>query len=52
MQEFLVLLIVAAAVAYLGVRLYKSLFSKKSNCEVNCGCESSSPVLNQLKKKG
>ncbi|MCF6360403.1 MAG: FeoB-associated Cys-rich membrane protein [Cyclobacteriaceae bacterium] len=51
MQEILVLLVVAAAAAYLGFRLYKSLFSKKSNCEVNCGCEASSPVLEQFKKK-
>jgi len=51
MQEILVLLVVAAAVVYLGFRLYKSLFTKKTNCEVNCGCESSSPALEQLKKK-
>ncbi len=51
MQELLVLFVVAAATIYLGVRLYKSLFSKKSNCEVNCGCDSASPVLEKLKKK-
>ncbi|MCF6361697.1 MAG: FeoB-associated Cys-rich membrane protein [Cyclobacteriaceae bacterium] len=52
MQEIFVLLVVLAAIAYLGLRVYKSVFAKKSNCEVNCGCESGSPVIEQLKKKG
>lgn len=52
MQELLVILVVGAAVAYLGVKLYKSMFSNKPNCEVNCGCESSPSIAEQLKKKG
>jgi len=54
MQEILVLIVVLSAIAFLGHKAYKSLFSKKSNCEVNCGCETSkgSPVLERLKKKG
>lgn len=53
MQEILVVFIVASAFGYLGVRLYKSLFSKKSNCEVNCGCDTPSvaPIFEQLKNK-
>lgn len=54
MQEILVLLVVLAAVTYLGLRIYKSLFVKKTGCDVNCGCESStikSPILEQLRKK-
>lgn len=54
MQEILVLLLVLSAIAFLGYRVYKSLFAKKSSCDVNCGCEpnSGSPVLEHLKKKG
>lgn len=51
MQEIIVVLVVSAAIGYLAVKLYKSIFSKKSNCQVNCGCESSSPVFEQLKRK-
>ncbi len=54
MQEILAALVVFSAVAYLGQRTYKSLFSKKSSCEVNCGCEpsSNSPALEEFKKRG
>lgn len=53
MQEVLVVLVVVAALAYLGHRLYKSLFAKKTGCDVNCGCDASSksPILEQLKTK-
>ena len=53
MQEVLVILIVSGAVVYLGQRLYKNLFVKKTHCDINCGCDTStkSPVLEHLKNK-
>ncbi len=51
MQEILAVLVIFSAIAYLALRAYKSLFAKKSSCEANCGCEPSSPALEQLKKE-
>ncbi|WP_461116139.1 FeoB-associated Cys-rich membrane protein [Spirosoma jeollabukense] len=40
MQEFIVLLIFAAALVYLGNRAYQSFFAKKkAGCGKGCGCE-------------
>jgi len=52
MQEIFVIIIAVAATIYLVQRLYKSLFTKKTGCDVSCGCDSSakSPILEQLRK--
>lgn len=54
MQEILVVLVVAAALSYLGIKLYKSIFSKNTGCDVSCGCDagSKSTLLEQFKNKG
>ena len=38
MQELIVLLIFAVALAYLGNRAYRSLSKKDAGCGKDCGC--------------
>lgn len=38
MQEFIVFLIFAAAVGYLGNRAYQRFSAKKAGCGKGCGC--------------
>lgn len=39
MQELIIFLVFAAALAYLGQRVYRSFFSKKqAGCGKGCGC--------------
>ncbi|MBD2755778.1 FeoB-associated Cys-rich membrane protein [Spirosoma validum] len=40
MQEVIIFLVFAAALAYLSVRVYRSFFAKKqAGCGKGCGCE-------------
>ncbi len=50
MQEVLVVLVALAAITYLGYRAYKSLFAKKSNCDISCGCEATPKSKLVIKK--
>ncbi len=38
MQELIIFLIFAAAVAYLGNRVYQSFAKKEAGCSKGCGC--------------
>ncbi|MBC7569221.1 MAG: FeoB-associated Cys-rich membrane protein [Spirosoma sp.] len=38
MQQLIILLIFALALAYLGRRAYRSLAQKQAGCGKNCGC--------------
>lgn len=39
LQELIVLLVFAAALVYLGIRVYRSFFAKKqAGCGKGCGC--------------
>lgn len=38
MQELIVFLIFAAAIAYLGNRAYRSVAKKEAGCGKGCGC--------------
>ncbi|QHV96734.1 MULTISPECIES: FeoB-associated Cys-rich membrane protein [Spirosoma] len=39
MQEFIIFLIFAFAVGYMGNRAYRSFFKKQAGCGKGCGCE-------------
>ena len=52
MQELIVLLIVAAAVFYLGNRAYRSFSRKEAGCGKGCGCAADSePKKTPVSKK-
>ncbi|WP_461128507.1 FeoB-associated Cys-rich membrane protein [Spirosoma aerophilum] len=38
MQEFIIFLVFAVALAYLGNRAYQSFSAKKAGCGKGCGC--------------
>ncbi|WP_461049475.1 FeoB-associated Cys-rich membrane protein [Spirosoma arcticum] len=53
MQELIILLVFALAVAYLGNRAYRSFSKKEAGCGKGCGCEADSkaaklPIIKNL----
>jgi hypothetical protein len=44
MQEFIIFLVFAAALAYLGSRAYQSFSAKKAGCGKGCGCATDAKV--------
>jgi hypothetical protein len=52
MQELIIGLIFAAALFYLGRRVYRSFFSKKAGCSKGCGCSTdvATPTVRILEK--
>ena len=51
MQELLVFLIFALAIAYLGNRAYQSVSKKEAGCGKGCGCPADSPAKTVLVKE-
>jgi hypothetical protein len=41
-QELIIFLVFAAAVGYMGFRVYRSLFKKQTGCSKGCGCDTAS----------
>lgn len=52
MQELIVLLIFAVALAYLGSRAYRSLSKKDAGCGKGCGCaaDAKAPTVSVKKR--
>ncbi|WP_460944345.1 FeoB-associated Cys-rich membrane protein [Spirosoma daeguense] len=51
MQELIILLVFAAASAYLGYRIYRNFSKKQAGCGKGCGCATDANASRSTKRR-